>query len=160
MLEIPPDDPKDMHPDDVQSFLAAGLPGRPPCSRTLGLEVISIDLQAGTAHVRYEAKPEFCNPAGVLQGGFAAAMLDDAIGMLTTLKLAGKAVPSTIELGTQYQRPVRPGPVEVRARILSLGRTVIFAEADLYDLRGKLAVQARTSLAIIKLPAASAATTE
>lgn len=153
MLEIQPDDPKDMHPDDVQRFLAAGLPGRPPCSRTLGLEVVSIDLEAGTSHVRYEAKPEFCNPAGVIQGGFAAAMLDDAIGMLTTLKLAGKAIPSTIELGLQYLRPVRPGRVEVRAQILSLGRTMIFAEAELYDPRGKKAVLARSSLTIIKLPA-------
>ncbi len=153
MLEIQPDDPKDMHPDDVQRFLAAGLPGRPPCSRTLGLEVISIDLRAGTSHVRYEAKPEFCNPAGVIQGGFAAAMLDDAIGMLTTLKLAGKAIPSTIELGLQYLRPVRPGMVEVRAQILSLGRSMIFAEAELYDPRGKKAVLARSSLTVIKLPA-------
>ncbi len=146
------DAPPDMHPDDVERFLTAGLPGRPPCSVTLGLEVISIDVDAGTSHVRYEARPEFCNPAGVMQGGFAAAMLDDAIGMLTTLRLAGKAFPSTIDLSTHYQRPVRPGPVEVRARILTLGRTVIFAESDLYDRRGKLCVQARSSLAIIRLP--------
>jgi len=155
MLEIQSDDPKDMHPDDVQRFLAAGLPGRPPCSRTLGLDVISIDLDAGTSHVRYEAKPDFCNPAGVIQGGFTAAMLDDAIGMLTTLKLAGKAIPSTIELGLQYLRPVKPGTVEVRAQILSIGRTMIFAEAELYDPRGKKAVLARSSLTIIKPPASN-----
>ena len=137
---------------DQTAFETARLDGPPPCSRTLGFELVSFDLEQRTARVRYEVKPAFTNPAGTLQGGFACAMLDDTIGMLSSLTLAGRGVPSTIDLSTHYHRPVRPGPVEVEARITSLGRTVIFAEADLYDSRGKLAVQARTSLAIVRLP--------
>jgi uncharacterized protein (TIGR00369 family) len=77
-------------------------------------------------------------------------MLDDAVGMLCSLALMGKGFPSTIDLSLHYHRPVRTGPIEVAARVTALGRTVIFAEADLFDARSKLCVQARTSLAILR----------
>lgn len=123
----------------------------PPCSLTLGLEVLSLDLAGGQVRVRYQAREAFTNPSGTLQGGFAAAMLDDAIGMLCSLKLAGRGVPSTIDLSLHYHRPVRPGAVEVAARITAMGRSVVFAEADLIDARGRVCVQARSSLAIVRL---------
>lgn len=136
---------------DQPAPLMDALPGvGPPSSRTLGLEILTLDTAAGMTRVRFRAREEFTNPSGFVQGGFAAAMLDDAIGMLSWLTLEGKGVPSTIDLSLHYHRPLRPGLVEVAARITAIGRTVIFAEADLFDARGKLCVQARTSLAIIR----------
>lgn len=128
------------------------LQGPPPSSRTLGWELISLDAEEKTARVRFDGKAAFTNPAGTVQGGFLAAMLDDAIGMLSTVVLKGTAFPSTIDLSLHYHRPVRPGPIEVEAVIINKGRSVIFAEANLYESRGKLAVQARSSLAIVKTP--------
>ncbi len=131
-----------------------------PSSQTLGFELISLDMSKRETRVRFEGKAEFANPAGYIQGGFLAAMLDDAIGMLATIKTGARAFPSTIDLNVQYLRPVRIGAVEVLARLRNIGRQVIFAEADLYDSRGKEAARATTSLAINPMKAPAGAKTD
>jgi len=124
-------------------------------SRSLGFELISLDMSRLETRVRFTGKPEFANPAGYIQGGYLCAMMDDTIGMLTTVKVGTRAFPSTINLHTHFLRPVRVGIIEVVARLRNIGRSVIFAEADLYDPRGKEAARATASLAInpMKAPA-------
>jgi uncharacterized protein (TIGR00369 family) len=124
-------------------------------SQLLGFELISLDMTKMETRVAFEARPDFTNPAGYVQGGFLSAMLDDTIGMLATVKVRGRALPSTIDLHTTFLRPVRTGRVEVVARLRNIGRQVIFAEADLFDPRGKEAARAVASLAInpMKAPA-------
>ncbi|MEL7481726.1 MAG: PaaI family thioesterase [Pseudomonadota bacterium] len=131
------------------------FPEPSPSSTTLGFELLALDLKAMTTRVRFSGKPEFRNPAGFIQGGYLSAMLDDTIGMLATMKSGGKRMPSTIDLHTTFLRPVRVGLIEVAAQIRNIGRQVIFAEADLFDSRGKEAARARASLAInpMKAPA-------
>jgi len=117
-------------------------------SRSLGFELVSLDMSKMETRVRFTGKSEFTNPAGYVQGGYLSAMMDDTIGMLATVKTGTRAFPSTIDLHTTFLRPVRIGTIEVVARLRNIGRSVIFAEADLYDLRGKEAARATASLAI------------
>ena len=42
----------------------------PPVARLLGWTLLSIDPECGEIRVRFEAKPDFLNPAGTVQGGF------------------------------------------------------------------------------------------
>lgn len=137
--------------DHAAAFLQAGLPEPAPCSRTLGFELLSLDLKAGTARVRFEGKAGFLNPMGTVQGGYLAAMLDDVMGMLAMLLLKGRAAASTIDLHIHYLRPVRPGPIEVDATITNKGPSVLFAEARLFDSRGKPAAKATSALAVSPL---------
>ena len=68
---------------DKNSFFWKFVDGRlppPPCAKTLGIEFVQIDGERGTVEVKFEAKPDFLNPAGNVQGGFLAAMLDDTMG--------------------------------------------------------------------------------
>ena len=122
----------------------------PPCSQTMGFELVHLDEKAWVARVRYDGKEAFTNPAGFIQGGFISAMCDDVIGMLCSIRLAERGYPSTIDLHMHYLRPVRVGPVEVQGRIQNMGRSVIFADAELFDSRGKIAARATSSLAIMK----------
>ena len=124
-------------------------------SQSLGFELVSLDMSKMQARVRFTGKSEFTNPAGYVQGGYLSAMMDDTIGMLATVKTGARAFPSTIDLHTHFLRPVRIGIIEVVARLRNIGRSVIFAEADLYDPRGKEAARATASLAInpMKAPA-------
>jgi len=124
-------------------------------SRSLGFELISLDMTAMETRVRFDGKPDFTNPAGYIQGGYLSAMLDDTIGMLATVKTGTQRFPSTIDLQTTFLRPVRIGRIEVYARLRNIGRQVIFADAELFDARGKEAARARASLAInpMKAPA-------
>ncbi len=124
------------------------FPTPSPSSTTLGFEVLSLDMTAWTTRVRFDGKSAFCNPAGYIQGGFLAAMLDDTIGFLAGMKTAPKALPSTVDLHTTFLRPVRVGSVEVLARLSNIGRAMIFAEATLKDRRGKDAARASASLTV------------
>jgi len=105
-------------------------------------------MTAWTTRVRFIGKPEFRNPAGYIQGGFLAAMLDDTIGFLAGMKTAPNALPSTVDLHTTFLRPVRVGAIEVAARLSNIGRAMIFAEATLHDARGKEAARSSATLTV------------
>ncbi len=136
-------------------FEKAGLFEHAPCSKTLGFELIELDIKAGTTKVKFVGKAEFANPMGTIQGGFLAAMLDDTIGMLCMVKMGGRAIVSTIDLNVQYLRPIHckksENDVTVSAKITSTGKNIMFAEAELYDSRNKIAARATSSLAINKI---------
>jgi len=100
---------------DKNSFFWKIVDGRlpaPPCVKTLGIEFAAIDGERGTAEVKFEAKPEFLNPAGNVQGGFLAAMLDDTMGPALTATLdAGEFAP-TVNLNVQFHRPAKVGALK------------------------------------------------
>jgi uncharacterized protein (TIGR00369 family) len=137
--------------DFAQTFHDAGLTAISQCSMTLGFQLLDLDVKAGTARVQFEGKPEFANPTGYIQGGLQSAMLDDVMGMIGMLKVGPKAMASTIDLHVHFLRPVRQGKIEVAARITNKGPTIMFAEADLYDCRGKVSAKATCALAITPL---------
>jgi uncharacterized protein (TIGR00369 family) len=137
--------------DHAKTFLDIGMKQPSQSSQTLGFQLIEMDVKAGTARVEFAGKPEFANPTGYIQGGFLSAMLDDVMGMMAMLKVAPKSFASTIDLHVHYLRPVRVGKIEVAARITNKGPSVMFAEADLYDCRGKVSAKATSALAITPL---------
>ena len=137
-----------MSADFSQIFLDAGLTSISKSSITLGFQLLELDVKAGTARVQFEGKPEFANPTGYIQGGMQSAMLDDVMGMIGMLKVGPKSMASTIDLHVHFLRPVRQGKIEVIARITNKGPTVMFAQADLYDCRGKVSAKATCALAI------------
>jgi uncharacterized protein (TIGR00369 family) len=137
--------------DHAQTFLNIGMTQAAPSSQTLGFKLVEMDVKAGTAKVTFDGKPEFANPTGYIQGGFLSAMLDDVMGMMAMLKVAPKGFASTVDLHVHYLRPVRVGGITVEASIISKGPTMMFAEAALFDLRGKIAAKATSALAITAL---------
>jgi hypothetical protein len=46
----------------------------PPVAQLLGWTLLSTDPGRGEIRVRFEAKPDFLNPAGTVQGGILSAM--------------------------------------------------------------------------------------
>lgn len=85
---------------DKQAFfwkIMAGELPPPKAATTLGIVFKHIDADVGTIEVELQGKPEFTNPAENIQGGFLAAMLDDAMGpaLATTLK-EGQFAPALI----------------------------------------------------------------
>lgn len=124
-------------------------------SVSLGFELLELDAKAMTTRVRFDGRADFTNPAGYIQGGYLVAMMDDAIGMLVTVRAGTAKFPSTVDLHTHFLRPVRVGVIEVAARLRNIGQAMIFAEADLFDARGKEAARATASLTLnpVKAPA-------
>ena len=52
---------------------------RPPCTETLGMRLVGVDQANMVSRFEFEARQDFANPTGAIQGGFIAAMLDEAM---------------------------------------------------------------------------------
>jgi acyl-coenzyme A thioesterase PaaI-like protein len=79
-----------------------GRAAPPPAAVLLGWELIAVDPEAGAIEVAFTASEQFLNPAGVIQGGFLAAMLDDTLGPARPGRLTGR--------GRIVRRGDSPGP--------------------------------------------------
>src|ERR1700753_1779399 len=97
----------------VPSHLTELTPG----SATLGREWVKCDPAAGTATLRFHAKPEFANRHGTVQGGFLAAMLDSATGITLLATLPKELTAVTISLDTRFEKPASVGVLTVEARV-------------------------------------------
>lgn len=126
----------------------------PPIGSTLQFRLAEID--AGRAVFRALPGPHAYNPIGVVHGGYAATLLDSACGCAVHSMLAAGQGYTTLELKVAYHRPVTNGTGEVEAvgKIVSFGRRVAFAEAQLCDAQGKLLASATSTLLVFELPAA------
>lgn len=120
----------------------------PPCATLLGLDILEADKSDGRVRIAFIARPEFCNAAGNVQGGFLTAMLDDCMGPAVLIATDAAAYPSTISLTVSFLAPARPGQLIGSARVVQLGKTIGFIEAELTDSAGKLIARATSNVRI------------
>ncbi|MGH3438385.1 MAG: PaaI family thioesterase, partial [Sciscionella sp.] len=109
----------------------------PPIAALLGFELRTVDPAAMTIEVGFTARPEFCNPAGDVQGGMLAAMLDDTLGPALVATLGDGEWAPTTDLHVQFLARARPGPLIGRGRVTRKGRVVAFLAGDLSDPHGR-----------------------
>jgi len=110
----------------------------PPASKLLGWTLRAVDIAAGTIEIGFEVDGRFVNPAGTVQGGFLAAMLDDTQGPALFAMTEGAVYAPTIDFSISFIKPARPGRFVGKGRVVSLGKTVVFTEAELFDEDGSL----------------------
>jgi uncharacterized protein (TIGR00369 family) len=122
---------------------------KPPCAEHLGWTLLDADAEAGWIKIGFTARPEFRNPAGFVQGGFLAAMLDDTMGPAVLMKSGGQAYTATIDLRVSYLAPAKIGSFVGEARVVQIGKTIAFVEAKLTDAEGTLVATATTSARVI-----------
>jgi uncharacterized protein (TIGR00369 family) len=112
--------------------------GRAPLPRaaaTLGLEFLDADVEAGTIELAFTATEDFTNPTGNVLGAFVAAMLYDTVGPALLATLEPDQFQSTLQIGVDFLRPVRPGRVVSRGRVVHRDRDMVFLQATLIDPR-------------------------
>jgi uncharacterized protein (TIGR00369 family) len=125
-----------------------GLPV-PPCAQLLGWHVLDARPDDGWICVGFRAKRAFTNPAGFIQGGFLAAMLDDTMGPAVFVKTHGALYTATIDMNVTYLAPAKPGPLFGEGQVIQLGKSVGFIEARLMDACGKLIARATSSARLV-----------
>jgi uncharacterized protein (TIGR00369 family) len=121
----------------------------PPAAKLLGWRLIEVDPDDGTIQVAFTATDQFLNPAGTVQGGFLAAMLDDTLGPAVVATLADGEWAPTANLSVQFLKPAQPGELRGSARIVRRGRDVAFLAGELRDAEGDLVATA-TATAVIR----------
>jgi uncharacterized protein (TIGR00369 family) len=130
----------------------------PPAAVTLGWELVAIDPEEGTIEVAFTAGGAFLNPAGVVQGGFLAAMLDDTMGPALVSGLEPGDFAPTTDLHVQFLRPARAGRLIGRGRVVRRGRDVAFLAGELVGEDGAVvAVGTATAQIRSRMPGRPAA---
>ncbi|MFL5871747.1 MAG: PaaI family thioesterase [Solirubrobacterales bacterium] len=120
----------------------------PPAAQLLGFKLVEIDPDAGTIEVAFTATEQFLNPAGTVQGGFLAAMLDDTLGPALVATLGDGEWAPTTNLHVQFLRPVAAGELRGHGRIVRRGRDVAFMAGELRDDDGEVVATATATAAI------------
>ena len=143
------DGPDDASPDglaQLEAMIAGGL--KAPIGQTLGFELVEVER----GKVVFEGKPDrsVYNPLGAVHGGYAATLLDSACGIATHSTLGPGRGHTTLELKVSYLRGLSEdsGTVRATGRVLSSGRRVTFAEAELHDGDGRLCATATSTLLV------------
>jgi uncharacterized protein (TIGR00369 family) len=111
-----------------------GVEGRAPVPRaaaTLGFQFIGADVEHGTIEVAFEATEDFTNPMGNVLGAFLAAMLYDTLGPALLATLNADQFQSTLDLNVRFLRPVKPGRIVGKGRVVHRDADVAFLEASL-----------------------------
>jgi uncharacterized protein (TIGR00369 family) len=100
----------------------------------------------------FESTPQefHYNPSAIVHGGFAATILDSAMGCALHTCLEVGDLYTTIELKVNYLKPMTTatGPVRAVATIVSVGRTVALTEGRLVDAADVLYAHATSTLLI------------
>ena len=122
----------------------------PPSSQLLGWRLIAHDAEKGWIRIGFDGKPEFLNPAGLIQGGIQGAMLDDTMGPAVWIKTGGALYTATIEMNLSFLAPARPGPLFGEGTVLQLGSTIAFLEGRLLDASGAVLTRATACARLLR----------
>ena len=119
--------------------IAAGEIPPPPMAVTLNFGIV--EVAPGRASFEGEPGEEHYNPIGVVHGGYAATLLDSALGCAVHSTLGAGEAYTTLTLETKFVRPITRDNHRVRAEaeVVHRGRRQATAEARLVDSEsGKL----------------------
>ena len=124
--------------DYMRAIIAGEFP--PPPIAVL-LRMGPVEVEEGWVAFEGEPGEEHYNPIGTVHGGYAATLLDSAIGSAVHTTLPAGSGYTTLTLETKFVRPITrdTGKVRVEAQVLHRGRRQATGEARLYDAEtGKL----------------------
>ena len=121
----------------------------PPISKLLGWRLLDLKPEEGLIKVGFEGKQEFCNPSGFIQGGMLAAMLDDTMGPAAFIMSNGKQFTPTISMNVNFISPGRVGSFVCEAKVVQMGKTVVFVEGRLMDAAGTLVATATSNSRLV-----------
>jgi uncharacterized protein (TIGR00369 family) len=110
----------------------------PPLAALLGIRIVEIAL--GRAVFEADPLPAFYNGLGSIHGGFAATLLDTALGSAVNSTMGPGRAYATVDLKVTLTRPLRRevGRVRCIATTIQVGSRLATAEARIVDARDKI----------------------
>lgn len=112
-------------------------------------------VEAGEGRVVFRGLPgvQHLNPLGTVHGGWAATLLDSALGCAVHTTMEKGEGYTTAEFKVNLTRPITPktGEVVCEGRVIHRGRTLAVSEATLKDADGKLLAMGTETCAIFPI---------
>jgi uncharacterized protein (TIGR00369 family) len=137
--------------DFVRAIFEGRLPA-PPIMQT----VEPFDSSAEPGIVVFHSIPGFrhYNPIGSVHGGYAATLLDSAMGLAVHTALPAGIGYTTLEFKISFIRGMTrdTGPVRTEGRTMNVGRRTATAEARITDSQGRLLAHATTTCLVFEIP--------
>ena len=123
-----------------------------PMTKLLKMRLLEVE----EGRVVFGARPSRAhyNGMGVVHGGFAATLLDSALGCAINSMAPPGSIYTTLELKINYTRPLTQevGPVRCEARVIHLGRRTATAEGRITGPDGKLYAHGTTTCIVVESP--------
>ncbi|GLH78866.1 thioesterase [Bradyrhizobium sp. SSBR45G] len=139
--------------DFVRGVFADTLP-QPPIMQF----VQPFDCTAEAGHVVMHSVPglRHYNPIGSVHGGYAAILLDSAMGLAVQTMCPKGSGYTTLEFKISFIKAMTDttGTVRTEGKTLSFGRRAATAEARITDSQGRLLAHATTTCLVFELPKA------
>ncbi|GAC1503593.1 MAG: PaaI family thioesterase [Bradyrhizobium sp.] len=137
--------------DFVRAIFSGRLP-TPPIMQTIQ----TFDTSAEPGVVVMHSIPGFrhYNPIGSVHGGYAATLLDSAMGLAVHTMLPPGTGYTTLEFKISFIRGMTEdtGPVRTEGKTLNVGRRAATAEARITDAKGRLLAHATTTCLVFEIP--------
>ena len=136
--------------DFVRAIFAGKLP-EPPVMQTIE----PFDCTAEPGIVVINSIPGFrhYNPIGSVHGGYAATLLDSAMGLAVHTMLPAGTGYTTLEFKISFIKGMTKdsGAVRSEGRTLNVGRRTATAEARITDAKGRLLAHATTTCLVFEI---------
>ena len=139
-------------PSGLEQLRAALGDGAAPVGIAATLGFRMVELEAG--RVVFEGAPgrAVYNPIGTVHGGYAATLLDSAVGCAVHSSLKAGQGYTTLELKVAYHRAMTEatGPVRAEGKVVTMGRRAAFVEGRITDSAGRLYATATSTLLVFE----------
>ncbi len=141
-------------PSGLEQLRAAFDPDRPDrhpgIGKTMNFNVV--EMEEGRVVFGGHPDESVYNPIGTVHGGYAATLLDSALGCAVHSALKAGQGYTTLELKVAYHRAMtkHTGPVHAEGKVVQLGRRAAFAEGRVTDLEGRLYATATSTLLVFE----------
>lgn len=124
---------------------------RVPIGQLMGFRAVR--FEPGLAVFEGEPDEFHYNPIGSVHGGFAATLLDSAVGCAVHTVLKPGFGYTTVELKVNYDRPITKatGRVTVEGRVVTSGSRIATADGRITDSAGRLLAHGSTTCLVFPL---------
>lgn len=137
--------------DFVRAMFDGELPG-PPIMEPIA----PFDCTAEKGSIVIHSIPDarHYNPIGSVHGGYAATLLDSAMGLAVHTMLPPGMGYTTLEFKVSFIRGMstESGTVRTEGKVQNVGRRVATAEASITDAKGRLLCHATTTCLVFESP--------
>ena len=133
----------------LQKIVAGEFPPPP-----MGILMNALPTELEEGRVVFEAEPQeyHYNPIGSVHGGFAATLLDSAMGCAIHTRLPARVGYTTLEIKVNYIRPLtlKTGKIFCEGKAVHVGGKVATAEGRITDADGRLYAHGSTTCLIMR----------
>ncbi len=120
-----------------------------PLMQNLGfIRILDSDAEAGRVAIEFEAKQEQCHSGDIVQGGYIAGWIDNAMATAVLLQTNFELVPLSLDIKIAFHGSAHPGIVVAEGWIEKMGRRTAFAEGLLRTQDGRIIAKGMSTLSL------------